>query len=87
MLQRKPRKFRHRSNERRYLPRSNGDLQAMRGSNTFANGQTRNNYGQTRPCIFHILTVLCFNNHSRRAFDSSLVASVFNPQLKNRRPS
>ena len=47
MYQRKPRRFRRRSNERRYLPRSNGDMQARRGSNAFVNGQTRNNFRNT----------------------------------------
>tara|TARA_B100001245_G_C22504506_1_gene255352 strand:- start:10 stop:396 length:387 start_codon:yes stop_codon:yes gene_type:complete len=47
MYQRKPRRFRHHSNDRRHQSRSNGDMQMRMGSNTFANGQTRNNFRNT----------------------------------------
>ena len=47
MRHRKIRRFRHHSNDRRHQSRSNGDMQMRMGSNTFANGQTRNNFRNT----------------------------------------
>ena len=47
MYQRRPRRFRRRSNDRRHQSRSNGDMQTRLGNNTFTNGQTRNNYRNT----------------------------------------
>ena len=44
MYQRKPRRFRRRSNDRRHSSRSNGDMHKRVGSNSFSNGQNRNNF-------------------------------------------
>jgi len=44
MYQRKPRRFRRRSNDRRHSPRNNGDLHKRVGSNSFSNGQNRSNF-------------------------------------------
>ena len=44
MYQRRTRRFRRRSNGRGYLSRDNGSIQARQMSNSFSNGQTRNNY-------------------------------------------
>ena len=42
MYQRKPRRFRRRSNDRGYQPRRKGDMQVRLGSNSFSNGHKRN---------------------------------------------
>ena len=44
MFQRRPRKFRHRSNNRGYLSRDNGKDSKRLGSNSFSNIQTLNNF-------------------------------------------
>ena len=44
MYQRRTRRFRRRSNGSGYLSRGDGDIQAGQRSNSFSNGQTRNNY-------------------------------------------
>ena len=44
MYQRRPRRFRRRSNGRGYLSRGNGDIHARQRSNSFTNGHIRNNY-------------------------------------------
>ncbi len=48
MFQRKPRRFRHRSNDRKRLSRGNGDMQIRLRSNSFSNGQMRNNFRTTQ---------------------------------------
>ena len=48
MFQRKPRRFRHRSNDRKRLSRGNGDMQIRLRSNPFSNGQMRNNFRTTQ---------------------------------------
>ena len=48
MFQRKPRRFRRRSNGRGYSSRDNGYMQARLRSNSFSNIQTRNNFKQTQ---------------------------------------
>ena len=48
MFQRKPRRFRRRSNGRGYSSRDNGYMQARLRSNSFSNTQTRNNFKQTQ---------------------------------------
>ena len=48
MFQRKPRRFRYRSNGRGHLSHQNGQLQTGLRSNTFSNNQTRNNFGTTQ---------------------------------------
>ena len=48
MFQRKPRRFRHRSNNRGHLQRVNGHGQMRIRTNTFSNGQTRNNLRSTQ---------------------------------------
>jgi len=48
MFQRRPRKFRHRSNGRGHLSRENGYMQGRLRSNSFSNIQTRNNFKQTQ---------------------------------------
>ena len=48
MFQRRPRKFRHRSNGRGYLSRENGYMQGRLRSNSFSNIKTRNNFKQTQ---------------------------------------
>ena len=44
MFQRKPRRFRRRSNDRNRSPRDNGDMQGRLRSNPFSNGHIRNNF-------------------------------------------
>ena len=44
MYQRRPRRFRRRSNGRGYLSRGSDNIQARQRSNSFSNGQIRNNY-------------------------------------------
>ncbi len=48
MFQRKPRRFRRRSNGRGHSSRDNGYMQARLRSNSFSNTQTRNNFRQTQ---------------------------------------
>ena len=48
MFQRKPRRFRRRSNGRGHSSRDNGYMQARLRSNSFSNTQTRNNFKQTQ---------------------------------------
>ncbi len=48
MFQRKPRRFRHRSNGRGHSSHANGYMQARLRSNSFSNTQTRNNFRQTQ---------------------------------------
>ncbi len=48
MFQRRPRKFRRRSNGRGHLSHENGYMQARLRSNSFSNTQTRNNFRQTQ---------------------------------------
>jgi hypothetical protein len=48
MFQRRPRKFRRRSNGRGHLSRENGYNQGRLRSNSFSNFQTRNNFNQTQ---------------------------------------
>ena len=48
MFQRRPRKFRHRSNGRGHLSRENGYMQGRLRSNSFSNIKTRNNFKQTQ---------------------------------------
>ena len=48
MFQRKPRRFRHRSNGRGHLSRENGYMQGRLRSNSFSNIKTRNNFKQTQ---------------------------------------
>ncbi len=48
MFQRKPRRFRRRSNGRGHSSRDNGYMQARLRSNSFSNIQTRNNFKQTQ---------------------------------------
>jgi len=48
MFQRKPRRFRHRSNDRGHSSRSNGHGQPRIRPSSFSNGQTRNNFRQTQ---------------------------------------
>ena len=47
MFQRKPRRFRHRSNGRGYQSHRNGHGQTRQRSDSFPNGQTRNNFRTT----------------------------------------
>ena len=42
MYQRRPKRFRRRSNDRGYQPRRKGDMQVRLGSNSFSNGHKRN---------------------------------------------
>ena len=44
MFQRRPRRFRRRSNGRSNLSHENGYMQARQRSNSFSNSQTRNNF-------------------------------------------
>ena len=44
MFQRKSRRFRHRSNSRGHQSRRNGHTQTLLRSNSFSNGQGRNNH-------------------------------------------
>ena len=44
MFQRKPRRFRRRSNDRNRSPRGNGDMHGRPRSNPFSNGHIRNNF-------------------------------------------
>ncbi len=48
MFQRRPRKFRRRSNGRGHLFHENGYMQGRLRSNSFSNIQTRNNFKQTQ---------------------------------------
>ncbi len=48
MFQRRPRKFRRRSNGRGHLFHENGYMQGRLRSNSFSNFQTRNNFNQTQ---------------------------------------
>ena len=48
MFQRRPRKFRRRSNGRGHLSHENGYMQGRLRSNSFSNIQTRNNFKQTQ---------------------------------------
>lgn len=48
MFQRKPSKFRRRSNGRGHRPHSNGHGQIRLRSNSFSNNQPRNNFRQTQ---------------------------------------
>jgi len=47
MFQRKPRKFRRRSNDRNHPLHGNGGMQARLRSNQFSNNQMRNNFRTT----------------------------------------
>ena len=47
MFQRRSRRFRRRTNARSYMPRGNGDVHVRQRSNSFSNGQTRNNFKTT----------------------------------------
>jgi len=47
MFQRRSRRFRRRSNGRNHKLRSDGDRQIRLGSNSFSNGQIRNNFRTT----------------------------------------
>ena len=47
MFQRRTRRFRRRTNARSYMPRGNGDVHVRQRSNSFSNGQTRNNFKTT----------------------------------------
>ena len=47
MYQRRPRRFRRRSNNRRHMSRDNGDVQGRLITNPFSNGQQRNNFRST----------------------------------------
>ena len=44
MYQRKPRRFRRRSNDSRHSSRGNGEMHKRVGSSPFNNGQSRNNF-------------------------------------------
>ena len=48
MFQRKPRRFRRRSNDRNRSPRVNGDMHGRPRSNPFSNGHIRNNFRTTQ---------------------------------------
>ena len=48
MFQRKPRRFRHRSNGRGHRSHGHGLIQTGARSNSFSNGQTRNNFRPTQ---------------------------------------
>ena len=48
MFQRRPRKFRRRSNGRGHLSHENGYMQGRLRSNSFSNIKTRNNFKQTQ---------------------------------------
>ena len=48
MFQRKPRRFRHRSNGRGHLSHGNDHRQARLRSNSFSNSQARNNFRSTQ---------------------------------------
>jgi len=48
MFQRKPRRFRRRSNGRHHLSHGNGHSQMRPRSNTYSNNQTRNNFRNTQ---------------------------------------
>ena len=48
MFQRKQRRFRHRSNGRDHLSRGKDRMQARLRSNSFSNGQARNNFRSTQ---------------------------------------
>ena len=48
MFQRKPRRFRRRTNGRNHLPHGNGHVQNRMRSNSFSNGQGRNNFRPTQ---------------------------------------
>jgi len=48
MFQRKPRRFRRRSNDRNRSPRGNGDMHGRPRSNPFSNGLIRNNFRTTQ---------------------------------------
>ena len=45
MFQRKPRRFRRRPNGRNQMLRGGANVQVRQRSNSFSNGQTRNNFG------------------------------------------
>ena len=47
MYQRRPKKFRHRSNGRNQMLRGGSDSTSRLGSNSFSNGQHRNSFRQT----------------------------------------
>ena len=47
MFQRKPRRFRHRSNGRSHMHHGNGHTRTGLRSNSFSNNQTRNNFRTT----------------------------------------
>ena len=47
MFQRKPSRFRRNPNGRRHMPRVNGGDQSRMRSNSFTNGQPKNNFRQT----------------------------------------
>tara|TARA_B100000029_G_scaffold348336_1_gene340709 strand:+ start:1551 stop:1946 length:396 start_codon:yes stop_codon:yes gene_type:complete len=47
MYQRRPRRFRRRSNQRNHLSQAGGNPQARLRSNSFTNGQHRNNFKNT----------------------------------------
>ena len=47
MFQRRPSKFRRRTNNRSHRPRPNGGMQQRLGTNAVSNGQTRNNFRHT----------------------------------------
>ena len=48
MFQRRPRRFRRRPNDRNRSLHGNGDMHARLGSNSFSNGQIRNNFRTTQ---------------------------------------
>ena len=48
MFQRRPRRFRRRSNDRNRSLHGNGDMHARLRSNSFSNGQIRNNFRTTQ---------------------------------------
>jgi hypothetical protein len=48
MFQRRPRRFRRRSNDRNRSLRDNGDMHVRLGSNPFSNGQIKNNFRTTQ---------------------------------------
>ena len=48
MFQRRPRRFRRRSNGRGHVSGDNGFMQSRQRTNSFSNNQTRNNFRQTQ---------------------------------------
>ena len=67
MFQRKPRRFRHRSNGRNHIPRGSDNVQTRLRSNSFSNNHTRNNF---RPSLSAEKLLEKYNSLAKEAMSS-----------------